>query len=78
MRPGREAPSPTTMTTTLLRRWLIEDDGQDVIEYALLASFVGFTMIGAVVFLRGAMHDTYVTWDTNYQDDALVEVANPK
>ena len=30
-----------TMTMHLLRRWLIEEDGQDLIEYALLASFLG-------------------------------------
>jgi Flp pilus assembly pilin Flp len=66
------------MTINLLRRWLVEDDGQDLIEYALLASFVGFTMIGAVTFLSDAMKDTYTSWDTTHQTDALVEVPDPK
>lgn len=67
-----------TMTTNLLRRWLSEDDGQDLIEYALLASFVGFTMFAAAIFLSGAMHDTYTSWDTANQDKSLVEIPDPK
>ena len=35
------------MTTNLLRRWLTEEDGQDMIEYALLCSFIGFAAAGA-------------------------------
>jgi Flp pilus assembly pilin Flp len=66
------------MTTHLLRRWLIEDEGQDLIEYALLASFVGFAMAGSVGFIRTAMQTTYSSWDTAYQNDALVEVPDPK
>ena len=66
------------MTTNLLRRWLSEDDGQDLIEYALLASFVGFTMFAGVMFLSGAMHDTYTSWDTANQDKSLVEIPDPQ
>ena len=65
------------MTTNLLRRWLIEEDGQDLIEYALLASFVGFTTVSAVNFIRTAMNSTYSSWDSRYQTDALVEVPDP-
>ena len=66
------------MTTHLLRRWLSEEDGQDLIEYGLLASFVGFTMFAAATFLRGAMRDTYTSWDTANQDDQLVEIPDPQ
>ena len=66
------------MTTNLLRRWLIEEDGQDVIEYALLASFVGFTMAGSIGLIRTALHDTYLSWDSINQDDRLVEVPDPE
>jgi Flp pilus assembly pilin Flp len=66
------------MTTTWLRRWLIEEDGQDLIEYALLASFVGFAAAGAVALLRTAMWNTYTSWDTTHQTDALVEVPDPE
>jgi Flp pilus assembly pilin Flp len=66
------------MTSLLLRRWLIEEDGQDLIEYALLAAFAGFAMAGSVGFISTAMRDTYTSWDTAYQKDALVEVSDPK
>ena len=61
-----------------LWRWLFEEDGQDLIEYALLASFVGFAAIEGVSLVRTAMHSTYTVWDTRYQSDALVEVPDPK
>jgi len=66
------------MTMQLMRRWLVEEDGQDLIEYALLASFIGFTMAGGVAWLRTAMKTTYTSWDTTYQDNKLVEVPDPK
>lgn len=66
------------MNMNLLRRWLIEEDGQDLIEYALLCSFVGFAVAGSVGIVRAAMQDAYTTWDSNYQNDALVEVPDPK
>jgi Flp pilus assembly pilin Flp len=66
------------MPMNLLRRWLTEEDGQDLIEYALLCSFVGFTMAGSIAWVRTALGNTYSTWDTNYQTDALVEVPDPK
>lgn len=62
----------------LMQRLLVEEDGQDLIEYALLASFVGFTMVGGATWLRTAMQTTYTSWDTTYQSDALVIVPDPK
>jgi Flp pilus assembly pilin Flp len=66
------------MTTNWLRRWLIEDDGQDLIEYALLASLIGFAAVGGVSVLRAAINSTYTIWDGAQQSDALVEVPDPK
>ena len=62
----------------LMQRLLVEEDGQDVIEYALLTSFIGFTMVGATTWLRTAMQTSYTSWDTTYQSDVLVEVPDPK
>jgi len=59
-------------------RWLSEDSGQDLIEYALLCSFMGFAAAGAVGLLSAAMNTVYVSWDTAGQSDKLVEVADPK
>lgn len=38
---------------------LIEDGGQDLIEYALLASFIGFAAVAAVDLLTSSMSDLY-------------------
>jgi len=59
-------------------RWLIEDDGQDLIEYALLASFLGFTAAAAVGLLSNSMNAAYTSWDDAGQSDALVEVPDPQ
>ena len=59
-------------------RLLTEDDGQDIVEYALLATCLGFAAIAGAEVLRAAMNATYTTWDTAVQSDALVEVPDPK
>ena len=64
--------------TTQLRRFLSEEDGQDLIEYALLSSFIGFSAWVSVSLLRTALGDTYSAWDSNYQNDALVEIPDPE
>ena len=60
------------------RRWLTEDDGQDIVEYALLASFLGFSAMAGAEVLRMAMNAAYASWDAAAQSDALVEIPNPK
>jgi len=71
-------PFITEMAVNMWRRWLTEDDGQDIIEYALLATCVGFAAIAGAEVLRAAMNATYKTWDAAIQSDALVEVPDPK
>jgi Flp pilus assembly pilin Flp len=66
------------MAVNMWRRWLTEDDGQDIVEYALLATFIGFATIAGAEVLRQAMNATYASWDAAVQSDALVEVPNPK
>jgi Flp pilus assembly pilin Flp len=56
------------------RRWLREEHGQDLIEYALLCSVIGFAGVVAFSFLSDAMNTTYSSWDTAVQDCNLVEV----
>jgi Flp pilus assembly pilin Flp len=63
---------------TLLVRWLADEDGQDLIEYALLAGFLGFAAVSGVSFLSNAMNSTYSTWDSVGQTDALVAVPDPQ
>ena len=64
--------------TTLLRRWLIEEDGQDILEYALLASFLGFSAVAGVNLIRAALNSTYTAWDATNQSDALVVMPDPQ
>jgi Flp pilus assembly pilin Flp len=64
--------------TNIWHRWLTDESGQDLIEYALLASFLGFTAAGAVALLGTAMGNAYVSWDEAGQSDALVEVPDPQ
>jgi Flp pilus assembly pilin Flp len=66
------------MTTNTLRRFLIEEDGQDILEYALLASFLGFSAVAGVNVIRAALNSTYSAWDAAGQSDALVVMPDPQ
>jgi Flp pilus assembly pilin Flp len=61
----------------LLRRWIRDEGGQDLIEYALLCSAIGFAGAVAFSFISDAMNTTYASWDEAVQSDDLVEVADP-
>ena len=63
---------------TLLVRWLADEDGQDLIEYALLAGFLGFAAVAGAGFLGSAMNSTYSIWDSRDQTAPLVEVPDPQ
>jgi len=49
-------------------RFVRDDDGQDLVEYGLLVAFVA--LIGAFgwVFIRDAIRDGYIAFDTAEQD----------
>jgi Flp pilus assembly pilin Flp len=46
-----------------LRRLLRETDGQDLVEYALLAGFVALTGIVTLDLIRTAMGTAYTSWE---------------
>ena len=69
--------SPAGGMKRLLRTWLHGDDGQDLIEYALLGAAVALAGAVAFSFLGNAMSDTYELWDTAVQSDELVEIPDP-
>ena len=46
----------------LVRRLVFDERGQDLIEYALLTSFIGLAVIGAFDLIRTAVHDAYLSW----------------
>ena len=43
----------------LLRRLVREDDGQDLIEYALLAAFISLAAVAAITQLGTAINNIY-------------------
>jgi Flp pilus assembly pilin Flp len=48
----------------LAQRLLEDQAGQDLVEYALLASFVGFACVAVFDLLRAAIGNTYQSWNT--------------
>jgi Flp pilus assembly pilin Flp len=50
---------------SLLTRLLHEDSAQDLVEYALVTSFIGLVAIAALSSLQSAIASTYSAWNTN-------------
>ena len=46
----------------LVRRLVADDTGQDLIEYALLTTFIGFAGILAWSLVGNAISGTYTSW----------------
>ena len=61
---------------SLLKAFFVDDAGQDLIEYALLTSTIGFA--GAVGFnlLASSINTVYTSWDGSV--NGLWEVPNPQ
>jgi len=49
----------------LLTRLIEEEDGTDLIEYALLTMAVGMCAVAAFEAWKTAISDTYTSWNTN-------------
>jgi Flp pilus assembly pilin Flp len=47
---------------SLLHALLVDDDGQDLIEYGLLAAFISLVVIGAIETMGGALNSAYVSF----------------
>ena len=52
----------------VLTRLFREDDGQDLVEYALLVGFVAFVGIAGWLAIQDAIAAGYTWWDTADQD----------
>jgi Flp pilus assembly pilin Flp len=48
-----------------LRRLLIEEQGQDLVEYALLGACIGLVGVAAFTSIESAIKTTYLAWNTN-------------
>ena len=52
----------------LLERLLCEDSGADIIEYALLAAFIGVCAVAAWISIPPKIAAAYTNWDTSIQN----------
>jgi Flp pilus assembly pilin Flp len=59
----------------LLHRLIGEEQGQDLIEYALLTGAIGFCAVAAFNALGGAINTTYTSWVGGA--NSLWETPNP-
>ena len=50
-----------------LRRVVVEEEGQDLVEYALLAALVALASAAAILAVQTRMQTTYVSWNTATQ-----------
>lgn len=50
---------------SLFTRVFADDSGQDLVEYALLTTFVGFSSIAVFDVIRGAIQVVYTSWNTS-------------
>ena len=46
----------------LLRRFITEDGGQDIVEYAFLAAFIGIAGYLTLEAIEDAVRTTYESW----------------
>jgi hypothetical protein len=60
----------------LLRRWLIEDDAQDLVEYVLLTSVVGLAGLLAIAAFDDVISAVYASWD--FATQAIWEPQDPQ
>jgi Flp pilus assembly pilin Flp len=52
------------------KRLLLEDAGQDLIEYALLSGFIGLAGVAAWSGIGAVMHTAYGSWVDHANADA--------
>jgi Flp pilus assembly pilin Flp len=52
----------------LLHRFVADEDAQDLIEYALLSTVIGFAGAAAFQLIMAAIGNTYGQWDTQVND----------
>jgi len=48
-----------------LMRFIVEEDGQDLIEYALLTMSIGLCAVAAFDIWKAAISGTYSSWNTS-------------
>jgi Flp pilus assembly pilin Flp len=62
MRTLRPRSRATDQRAGLIRRFIRDTDGQDIVEYAFLAAFIGITGYLALNGITSAVGSTYSIW----------------
>ena len=62
MSPGSQTTERRAGFTALLSCSVVEESGQDLVEYALLASFIGMAGYLVLIALGGDIFNTYDAW----------------
>ena len=60
-----------------IRRWFVDESGQDLVEYLLLTALIGIAAVLGVGALGNAMQSVYGSWDAAMQNPDVVEVPDP-
>jgi len=68
-------PNLARRVAVLLGPLLEEEDGQDLVEYALLTGAIGFAGVAGINLLGIAINAAYSSWDTGV--NSLWEVPDP-
>ena len=58
-----------------MNRWLNDERGQDLVEYALLVAFIALAGVAGFNFIASVLGGTYTGWNNGVQD--LWEVPEP-
>ena len=61
---------------TRVRRFVADDKGQDLVEYALLAAFITLASVAGVSALRTTLCESYVTWNEGAQGCSTMPAPN--
>ena len=56
------------MARGLVRRFVVEESGQDLIEYALMGAALGLSGLATFGFIVTHMAASYTTWDSGVQN----------
>jgi pilus assembly protein Flp/PilA len=59
---------PPASMSSLLRTFIVDDRGQDLIEYALLSAFIGLCAVVAWSSIPPGIATAYLSWDTSVQN----------
>jgi Flp pilus assembly pilin Flp len=68
---ARQRPRPRRTagrSTLVLRAFVVDERGQDVIEYGLLSALFGIVSLVVWISIQGTLRDAYVAYDTDVQE----------